>query len=101
MKVRVLSFFEIEEQFKTLIVKFKDESLDEKFIIKEGNLLLFATGLCISQMKAADSKNYPDKAKHLKILDEALSAITFKLNTSSIDEVVDQISNAYKSFGIQ
>ena len=101
MKARVLSFFEIEEQFKKLIVKFENEPLDEKLIIEEGNLLLFATGLCISQMKAADSKNYPDKAKHLKILDVALSVITFKLNTSSIDEVVDQINNAYKSFGIQ
>ena len=101
MKVRVLSFFEIEEKFKTLIVKFEDESLDEQFIIKEGNLLLFATGVCISQMKATDSKNYPDKAKHLNILEEALSAITFKLNTSTVDEVVEQISNAYKSFGIQ
>ena len=101
MKVRVLSFFEIEEKFKTLIVKFEDKPLDELFIIQEGNLLLFATGLCISQMKAADSKNYPDKAKHLKILEQALSAITFKMNTSSVDEVVEQISNAYKSFGIQ
>ena len=101
MKVRVLNFFEIEEKFKTFIVKFEDKSLDEQFIIQEGNLLLFATGLCISQMKAADSKNYPDKAKHLEILEEALSAIKFKLNTSTIDEVVDQISNAYKSFGIQ
>ena len=101
MKARVLSFFEIEEQFKKLIVKFENEPLDEKLIIEEGNLLLFATGLCISQMKAADSKNYPDKAKHLKILDVALSVITLKLNTSSIDEVVDQINNAYKSFGIQ
>ena len=101
MKVRVLNFFEIEEKFKTFIVKFEDKSLDEQFIIQEGNLLLFATGLCISQMKAADSKNYPDKAKHLKILEQALSAISFKLNTSTVDEVVEQISNAYKSFGIQ
>ena len=101
MKVRVLNFFEIEEKFKTFIVKFEDMSLDEQFIIQEGNLLLFATGLCISQMKAADSKNYPDKAKHLKILEQALSAISFKLNTSTVDEVVEQISNAYKSFGIQ
>jgi hypothetical protein len=101
MKARKLSFFEIEEQFKTLIVKFEDDSLDKDYIIQKGNLLLFTMGLCISQMKAADSKNYPDKAKHLKILEEALSAITFKLNTSTIDEVVDQISSAYKSFGIQ
>ena len=101
MKVRVLNFFEIEEKFKTFIVKFEDMSLDEQFIIQEGNLLLFATGVCISQMKAAGSKNYPDKAKHLNILEEALSAITFKLNTSTVDEVVEQISNAYKSFGIQ
>ena len=97
----MLSFFEIEEQFKALILKFGDESLEENYIIKEGNLLLFATGVCISQMKAADSKIYPDKDKHLKILEAALSAITFKLNTSAIDDVVDQISNAYKSFGIQ
>ena len=101
MKVRVLRFFEIEEQFKTLIAKFEDEPLDEKFIIEEGNLLLFATGVCISQMRAVDSKNYPDKAKHLKILKHALSVITFKMNTSTVDEVVEQISNAYKSFGIQ
>ena len=75
MKVRVLSFFEIEEQFKPLIVKFGDESLDENYIVQEGNLLLFATGVCISQMKAADSKNYPDKARHLKILEEATAAV--------------------------
>lgn len=52
-------------------------------------------------MKFADSKNYPDKIKHLEILVEALSVITFKLNTTTKDEVVDQISNAYQSFGIQ
>ncbi len=101
MKARKLSFFEIEEQFKTLIMKFEDDSLDENHIIQKGNLLLFAMSVCISQMKAADSKNYLDKVKHVEILEKALSAITFKLNTSTKDEVVDQIRNAYKSFCIQ
>jgi len=100
MKARVISFSEIEERFKTLIVKFEDESLDEDYIINEGNVLLFAIGVCVSQMKAVDSKKYSDKTKHLKILEEALSVIKFKLNTGTKNEVVDQISKAYKSFGI-
>ncbi len=82
-------------------MEFGGESLNESYIIKEGNRLFFTTGVFISQMKAADSKNYPDKGRYLKILDEALSAITFKFNTDTIDQVVDQISCAYKSFSIQ
>ena len=101
MKMKVLSFFEIEERFKSILMELEDKSLDEDYIVQQGNMLLFATGVCVSQMKALNSESYPDKRKHVQILEEALSAITFKLNTSTIDEIVEQINVAYRSFGDQ
>jgi len=101
MKTRALSFFEIKERFNSIILELEDKSLEDDYKVQEGNTLLFALGVCVSQMKAPNSENYPDKRKHVKILEEALSAITFKLNTSTIDEIVEQINVAYKSFGVQ
>ena len=79
MKVRVLSFYEIKEQFNSIILELEDKSLDEEYKVQRGNTLIFATRICVSQMSAPNSENYPEKRKHVQILEEALSAITFKL----------------------
>jgi len=101
MKARVLSFFEIKERFNSIILELEDKSIEDDYKVQQGSTLLFATRTCVSQMKAPNSENYPDKRKHVQILEEALSAITFKLNTSTVEEIVEQINVAYKSFGVQ
>ena len=78
-------------------MELEDKSLEVDYKVQQGGTLSFATVTCVSQLKTPNSENYPDKRKHVQILEEALSEITFKLNTSTVEE----INAAYKSFGVQ
>ncbi len=101
MKARVLCYSEIEDRFIEILAELERRPLDEVSIVEKGSLLLFGIGVCISQMKATDSTSYPNMTKHLAILEKASAAITYKLNTCTVEEVRQQITTAYQAFGVQ
>jgi hypothetical protein len=101
MKARVLSFYDIEERFKEILTELERRPLDEEHIVEKGSELLLVLGVCISQMKAADSTSYPEKRMHLATLETATAAITYKINTCTVDEVAEQVNAAYRAFGVQ
>ena len=101
VKAKILSYSEIEEIFKELLLELERHPLDEESIVEKGGLLLFALGVCISQMKAPNSTPNPEKGKHLAILEKASACITYKINTCTIEEVTKQVSAAYRAFGVQ
>ena len=75
--------------------------MDEKLVLEKAAILPVVLRLCISQMKAYNSAGYPEKSKHLKILNTASESITYKSNTCTTEEIKVQINNAYKAFGAQ
>ncbi len=99
MKAKVLSYAEIEEIFKELLLELERHPLDEESIVEKGGLLLFALGVCISQMRAPNSTPYPEKSKHLAILEKASASITYNINTCTLEEVRRQVSAAYRAYG--
>jgi hypothetical protein len=99
MKARVLNFLEIEERFRAILTKLEGRPRDEVLIIDMGSQLLFALGVCISQMKAPNSNSYPEKSRHLEILEKASSDITYKINTCTVEEIATQVNSAYRAFG--
>ena len=101
VKARVLSYSEIEDRFIKIVAELECRHLDEESIVEKGSLLLFGIGVCISQMKAPDSTSYPDKTKHLAILEKASAAITYKLNTCTVEEVRQQVTTTYQAFGVR
>ena len=44
--------------------------------------------------------SYPEKDKHLNILQSASEAITHKINTCTIEEATIQVNKAYMAFGV-
>ena len=101
MKARVLSFFEIEERFRSILIELARHPPDEDLIVKMGRELGFALGLCISQMKAPDSNPYPKKAEHIQILESASCDITYKFNTCTVEQIATQVNAAYRAFSAQ
>ncbi len=101
MKARVLSYYDIEERFKEILTELERRPLDEEHIVEKGGELLLVLGVCISQLKAPDSTSYPEKSKHLATLETATAAITYKINTCTVEEVAEQVSAAYRAFGVQ
>lgn len=99
MKVRVLSFLEIEEKFRAILTELERRPRDETLIIDMGSQLLLALRLCISQMKALDSNSYPEKSRHLEILERASSDMTYKINTCTVEEIATQVNSSYRAFG--
>ena len=51
-------------------------------------------------MKASNAASYPEKDKHLSILQSAADAITYKINTCTIKEATTQVNKAYMAFGV-
>ncbi len=100
MKTRIVSFSEIENRVKDLVAESHRSPLVEKSVLEKGAALRFALRLCISQMKAGDSASYPEKSKHLKILNAASESITYKTNTCTVEEVRIQVNSAYMAFGV-
>ena len=101
VKAKVLSYSEIEESFRELLLELERHPLDEESIVEKGGLLLFALGVCISQMRAPYSTPNPEKSKHLTTLEKASASITYTINTCTLEEVTKQVSTAYSAFGIQ
>ena len=101
MKARIISYSEIKEMFQEILVALEQKPLDEQYILDRGAQLIFTLGICISQMKSADSAHYPKKSVHLAMLEQAKRAITYKINTCTIEEISGQVTSAYKAFGVQ
>ncbi len=100
MKVRVLSYYEIEERFKEILTELDRRPLDEESVVEKGGGLIFLLRVCISQMKAPNSTSYPDKSKHLATLEKASAAITYKINACTVEELTTQVNAAYQAFGV-
>ena len=101
MKTRIISYSEIEERFREIISALERDPSNEEFIIEKGVQLVLVLNLCVSQMKAADSRSYPEKRVHLTKLEEAQAAITYKINTCTVDEISRQLTGVYRAFGVQ
>ena len=101
MKARVISFFEVESRFRDLVVELDRSPVDKKIVLEKAATLSFVLQLCISQMNASDSASYPEKSRHLEILNTASEAITYKINTCTLEEVITQVNKAYMAFGAQ
>lgn len=82
-----------------LCVELESSPLDTDSVIEKGQALPLLLRLCISQMQAPNSGNYPEKNEHYKILNMASKSITYKLNTCTLDEIRSQINEASKVFG--
>ena len=91
VKARILSYDEIEKRFREILKEAALHPLDEESVVKKGGELIILLGLCISQMKAPNSTAYPRKSEHLRILEEASTAIAYKFNTCTVEEVLTQI----------
>lgn len=98
MKARIINYDEIEKGFREILKEAALYPLDEAAVVKKGGELIFLLGLCISQMKAPNSTSYPQRSEHLRILEEASNAITYKINTCTVEEVLTQIQAAYQAF---
>lgn len=99
VKVRVISYYEIEDMFKQILTELSGCPLDVKTVVETGGQLKFLLEVCISQMKAADAGSYPEKSKHLEILEKASAAISYKINTCTVEQIANQVDVAYRSFG--
>ena len=101
MKARIISYPEVEQRFKEILTALEQHPLNEQYILDKGAQLVFVLNICVGQMKSADSAYYPEKSVHLAILEQAKHAITYKINTCTIEEITRQVTSAYKSFGVQ
>ena len=101
MKIRVISFFEVEDKIKEVILELDRRPMDEGLVLTKAGELRFLLGVCLSQMSAVNSADYPEKSKHKKILQSASEDITYKLNSCTIEEATVQVKNAYMAFGEQ
>ena len=100
MKSRVISFFEVEERVRDLVVELENKPVDADSIIEKGKVLPFMINLCISQMQAINSNSYPDKDKHHDMLQQASKVIKYKMNTCTYHEIKDQVNTAHRIFGV-
>jgi hypothetical protein len=101
VKARLVGYFEIEDRFKEILTALEQNPLNEQYILDKGAQLVFALNICVGQMKSADSEYYLEKSVHLAIMEQAKRAITYKINTCTIEEISRQVTNAYKAFGVQ
>ena len=101
MKARVVSYSEIEERFKEILIELDRCPLDEELILSKGAQLVFALNVCIGQMKSASSPYYPEKSEHMAALEKASASITYKINKCTVEEISAQAIAAYKAFGVQ
>jgi hypothetical protein len=100
MKARIIGFLEVKDKFKEVITDLDRRPMDEELVVKEAGELLFLLGVCLNQMKASNAASYPEKDKHLSILQSASDAITYKINTCTFEEATTQVNKAYMAFGV-
>ena len=100
MKARVIEFLEVKDKFREVISELDRRPMNEELVVRKAGELLFLLGVCLSQMKASNAASYPEKDKHLSILQSASDAITYKINTCTIEEATTQVNGAYMAFGV-
>lgn len=100
MKARIIGFLEVKDKFKEVISDLDRRPMDEELVVKKAGELLFLLGVSLNQMKANNAASYPEKHKHLCILQSASDAITYKINTCTIEEATTQVNKAYIAFGV-
>jgi hypothetical protein len=100
MKARIISFLEVKDKIREVVTELDRRPLNEELVLKMAEELLFLLGICLSQMKAVDAASYPEKDKHLSILQNASEALTYKINTCTIEETTIQVNKAYLAFGV-
>ena len=100
MKARLISFFEVKDKIREVVKELDRRPLNEELVLKMAGELLFLLGICLSQMKAVDAASYPEKDKHLSILQSASEALTYKINTCTIEEATIQVNKTYMAFGV-
>jgi hypothetical protein len=100
MKARIIGFLEVEDKIREVVTELDRRPMNEELVLNEAGKLLFLLGVCLSQMKAGDAASYPEKDKHLSILQSASEAITYKINTCTIEEATIQVNKAYMAFGV-
>lgn len=101
MKTRIISFFEVEDRIREVVLELDRKPINEQFVLEKAAELSLVLGLCLSQMEAVNATYYPDKSKHQNILKIAKESITYKSNNCTIEEVTSQVRNAFKAFEIQ
>lgn len=101
MKARLITYSEIKNRFAELLIELERQPLDRELIIDKGAQLAFALDICVGQMKASDSASDQQKREQISVLEKAQSAITYKINTCTVEEIASQSVTAYKAFGIQ
>jgi hypothetical protein len=100
LKARIISFLEVKDKFTEVITDLDRRPMNEELVVRKAGELLFLLGVCLSQMKASNAASYPEKNKHLSILQSAADAITYKINTCTIEEAKTQVNKAYMAFGV-
>ena len=100
MAARIIDFFEVKDKFKKVITDLDRRPVNEELVVKEAGELLFLLKVCLSQMNASNSASYPEKDKHLSILQSASDAITYKINSCTTEEAATQVNKAYMAFGV-
>jgi len=100
LKGRLIGFWEVKDKFKEVTIDLDRRPMDEELVVKKAGELLFLLGVCLNQMKASNAASYPEKDKHLSILQSASEAITYKINTCTIEEVTNQVNQAYMAFEV-
>jgi hypothetical protein len=101
VKARLITYSEIENRFVELLAELERRPIDEESILENGAQLAFALNVCVGQMKAPDSASYELKSEPLSALEKAQAAITYKINTCTVEEISSQIAAAFKAFGTQ
>ena len=99
MKARIISFFEVKEKIREVVIELDRRPMNEELVLKMTGELLFLVGICLNQMKAVDSASYPEKDEHLSILQSASETLRYKMNNCTIEEATIQINKAYLAFG--
>ncbi len=99
MKTRIIDFFEVESRIRDLVVEIHRSPMDDKLVIEKGAAFPVILRLCISQLTAGNSASYPEKSKHLNILNTASEFIKYKTNTCTTEEIRIQVTNANVAFG--
>ena len=100
MKARIISFLEVKDKIREVVTELDRRPLNEELVLKLAGQLLFILRFCLSQMKAVDAASYPEKDRHLSILQSASEAITYKISTCTIEEATIQVNKAYMAFGV-
>jgi len=100
MKARLISYAEVEEQFRDVLTELGNEPLNEAIILEKGTAAAFLLGVCIAQLRAPNSRNYAGKDEHLRRLEQANGAITYKLNTCTVKEISAQVRVVCRAFGV-